>query len=143
MLKKTVKFKDFDGVEHSEDLYFHISKAAVLTAPDTVYNEIITIGRDLQEKGKYLQDVDEEVNQEDPFDKNNQLVADAIRTVARLVDRLVDLSYGIKSSDGLRFVKGPEVLVEFKASAAYDAFVEQMLTNQDEMIDFINKLLGS
>lgn len=144
MLKKTVKFKDFNGVERTEDLYFHVSKASVLTSSDGAYNEIMKIGLDLQERGKFLEDLKEEdLDQSDPFNKNSQLVAEAIRMVARLLDRLVDLSYGIRSSDGLRFVRDDKVLTDFKNSAVYDAFVEQMITNQDELIEFINQLLAT
>ncbi|GEM_PF-3424238 len=144
MLKKTVKFKDFNDVERTEDLYFHVSKASVLTSSDGAYNEIMKIGLDLQERGKFLEDLKEEdLDQSDPFNKNSQLVAEAIRMVARLLDRLVDLSYGIRSSDGLRFVRDDKVLTDFKNSAVYDAFVEQMITNQDELIEFINQLLAT
>lgn len=144
MLKKTVKFKDFNDVERTEDLYFHVSKASVLTSSDGAYNEIMKIGLDLQERGKFLEDLKEEdLDQSDPFNKNSQLVAEAIRMVARLLDRLVDLSYGIRSSDGLRFVRDDKVLTDFKNSAVYDAFVEQMIENQDELIEFINQLLAT
>ena len=143
MLKKTVKFKDFNGVERSEDLYFHISKASVLTSSNSVYNEIMSIGLELQERGKFLEDIEGEIDQNDPFSKNNQLIADSVRMVGRLIDRLIDLSYGIKSSDGLKFVKDPKVLEDFKNSAAYDAFVEQMVSNQEELVEFINQLLGT
>lgn len=143
MLKKTIKFKDFNGNERSEDLYFHVSKATVLTASDAVYNEIISIGEDLQEKGKFLQDIEGEANPKDPFNKNNQMLAEGIRMIARLLDRLVDLAYGKKSDDGSKFVKGPDVLKDFKNSAAYDAFVDQMITNYEEMIEFINQLLAN
>ena len=142
MLKKTIKFKDFNGVERSEDLYFHISKASVLKSSDTVYNEIISIGQTLQERGKFLEDLEEgDIDRTDPFNKNNQLIADSVRMIGRLLDRLIDLSYGIKSPDGLKFVKDPKVLNDFKNSMAYDAFVEHMVSNQEELVEFINQLL--
>ena len=81
------------------------------------------------------------INQENPFDQNNQVLAESIRMVARLLDRLIDLSYGKRSEDGLRFIKSKEVLDEFKSSIAYEAFIEQMLSNQEEMVEFINKLV--
>lgn len=142
MLKKTIKFKDFNGVERSEDLYFHISKTSVLVSSDESYNEIMQIGLDLQERGKFLEDFEGEIDQSDPFNKNSQLVAEAVRMVARLLDRLIDLSYGIRTSDGLHFVKDAKVLADFKNSAVYDAFVEQMIGNQEELIEFINQLLA-
>lgn len=143
MIKKTIKFKDYNGTERSEDLYFHISKASVLTSPDEIYKEIVSIGLDLQERSRFLSDIETELDPQNPFDKNTQLVADSVRMVARLLDRLVDLSYGKRSEDGLKFVKNEQVLTDFKNSAVYDSFVEQMIANQDEMIEFINQLLSN
>ena len=143
MIKKTIKFKDYNGTERSEDLYFHISKASVLTSPDEIYKEIVSIGLDLQERSRFLSDIETELDPQNPFDKNTQLVADSVRMVARLLDRLVDLSYGKRSEDGLKFVKNEQVLTDFKNSAVYDSFVEQMIANQDEIIEFINQLLSN
>lgn len=144
MLKKTIKFTDFNGKECSEDLYFHISKTTILTSSNAIYNEIMSIGLELQERGKFLEDVEEnDIDKSDPFNKNSQLVADSIRMIARLLDRLVDLAYGIKSEDGSKFIKNQQVREDFKNSAAYDAFVEQLIENQEEMIDFVNQLLAS
>lgn len=142
MLKKTVKYTDYNGGEHSEDIYFHVSKTSILTAPDSIYNEIIKIGQDLQQTGKFLENSEGTISDTDPFDKNNQAITDAVRMIARLLDRLVDLAYGKRSSDGMKFVKNEEVLAEFKSSALYDAFIEQMITNQEEMISFIKQLMS-
>lgn len=143
MLKKTVSFKDFNGVERSEDLYFHVSKRSILTASDAVYDEIIKIGQDLEERAKVLQAAESEIDENDPLSDNNLILAESVRMVARLLDRLVDLSYGERTQDGSRFVKSPEVLEKFKQSAVYDAFVEHMITHQDEMLSFIERLLQS
>ena len=143
MLKKTVTFEDFNGKQCSEDLYFHVSKAAMLTAPDQTYNEIMEIGKALQSRGEELQLLDDVVIDElDPFDEKSQMLAEGIRMVARLLDRLVDLAYGKKSEDGTRFIKNEKVLQEFKESAAYDAFVEELIMNHEEMLGFINQLVG-
>ena len=143
MLKKTVTFTDYNGKEQSADLYFHISKAAVLTAPDPAYKEIMVMAQDLQERGKYLTDIEGSINRDDPFDPNAQLVTEAVRIVAKLLDRLVDLAYGERSSDGSHFVKNETVLNNFKSSAAYEAFVEQMLMSKDDdLLNFINQLLA-
>jgi len=142
MLKKTVEFLDFNGVKCTTDLYFHVSKASVLTAPDPIYNEIIKLATEIQERSKFLQDIEEDQDAKlDPLSKKGQLLAESIRMVARLLDRLIDFSYGKKNDDGSKFIKGKEVLDEFKSSAAYDAFVEQLLGDPDQMIEFINKLL--
>lgn len=96
----------------------------------------------MQERGKFLEDLEEgDIDRTDPFNKNNQLIADSVRMIGRLLDRLIDLSYGIKSPVGLKFVKDPNVLNDFKNSMAYDAFVEHMVSNQEELVEFINQLL--
>lgn len=144
MLKKTIKYVDYNGVERTENLYFHVSKASVLTASNDVYGEIMKAANELQDRAKLLEGMEvSEINEENAFDPNNQVIAESIRMVARLLDRLVDLSYGKRSEDGLKFVKSKEVLDEFKSSMVYDAFIEQMLANQEEMIEFINKLVAN
>lgn len=144
MLKKTIKYVDYNGVERTENLYFHVSKASILTASNDVYSEIMNAANELQDRAKLLEGMEvTEVNEENAFDPNNQVLAESIRMVARLLDRLIDLSYGKRSEDGLKFVKSKEVLDEFKSSMAYDAFIEQMLANQEEMIEFINKLVAN
>lgn len=142
MLKKSVKYVDYNGVERTENLYFHVSKTSVLTAKDNVYGEIMNIAQALRDRGKLLEGMEvEAINEEDPFDPNNQVLAESIRMVARLLDRLVDLSYGKRSEDGQKFVKNEQVLEDLKASIAYEAFIEQMLSNPDELVEFINKLV--
>ena len=143
MLKKTIKFVDYNGVERTENLYFHVSKTSVLTSKDDIYNEIMGIASGLQDQAKLLEGIKEDqVNNENPFDPNNKIIADSARMVARLLDRLIDLSYGKRSEDGQKFAKSKEILDEFKSSAAYEAFIEHMISNQEEMIEFINKLVS-
>lgn len=143
MLKKTIKFVDYNGVERTENLYFHVSKTSVLTSKDDIYNEIMGIASGLQDQAKLLEGIKEDqVDNENPFDPNNKIIADSARMVARLLDRLIDLSYGKRSEDGQKFAKSKEILDEFKSSAAYEAFIEHMISNQEEMIEFINKLVS-
>ena len=142
MLKKTIKYVDYNGTERTDNLYFHISKTSVLTASNDTYNEIMKIAEHLQNRAKVLEGLDAQtINEENPFDPNNRVLAESIRMIAQLIDRLVDLSYGKRSDDGTKFIKNAQVLEDFKSSLAYEAFVEQMVSNPDEMIEFINKLV--
>ena len=107
-------------------------------------DDFLSLAQELQDRAKLLEGMEtQNINQENPFDQNNQVLAESIRMVARLLDRLIDLSYGKRSEDGLRFIKSKEVLDEFKSSIAYEAFIEQMLSNQEEMVEFINKLVAN
>lgn len=141
MIKHTVTYTDFNGIEKTKDLYFHLSKASVITSSDEVYNELIDMGEKLQDQGALLERTGGEFDETDPFSPKTQMVARSARMVGRLLDRLVDLAYGEKSEDGSRFLRGEEVISNFKQSAAYEAFVEGMLTNQDGMLKFIERLL--
>ena len=143
MLKKTIKYVDYNGTERTDNLYFHISKTSVLTASNDTYNEIMKIAEHLQNRAKVLEGLDAQtINEENPFDPNNRVLAESIRMIAQLIDRLVDLSYGKRSDDGTKFIKNAQVLEDFKSSLAYEAFVEQMVSNPDEMIEFINQLVA-
>lgn len=141
MIKKVVAYTDFNGVEKTKELYFHISKADILRAPDDVYDEIIELGKEITERAQVIQKLDVAPNDDDPFDRVNLMLADAARMIARLLDRLVDLSYGERSEDGSKFIKNKEVVEDFKSSEAYSAFLEHMITHQEEMLELINSLL--
>ena len=160
MLKCTVTYEDFNGKSCTEDLWFHVSKTAVLMAKDDIYNQIVNMGKELQEKAKLVEAIEKrtppqssnQTGQDAPVDpetffKDEQaladglVVAEAVRTMARLLDKLVDLAYGKRSPDGSRFIKNDEVLREWKESMAYDAFVEKMIYNPKEMQAFIETLM--
>ena len=80
MLKKTITYTDYDGVQRTEDFYFNLSKAEIAEM------ELSTAGG---------------------LDKTiNRIVAeqDGKRIIALFKD-LVLKSYGKKSDDGRRFIK--------------------------------------
>ena len=129
MLKKTIKYTDFNGVEQTDDLYFHISKTSALTATDEIYNDVINLGKELQAEAKILETMDGEPNFDDPLSEESQFFAKTVRNLAKLIDRLIDMAYGRRSEDGKRFIRSKEVLNEFKSSAVYEAFVGYMKEN--------------
>jgi len=152
MLKYPITFTDFNGNNHTEDLYFHVSKSSVVMANDDVYSTIINLGKDLQQKAKFVEGAQQALQKEASdnagkettgreFSQNSLTVADAIRSMARLLDKVLDLSYGIRTEDGLRFIQNEKVLEDWKQSVAYDALIDKLLTNPNEMIDFITRLM--
>ena len=50
-------------------------------------------------------------------------------------------SYGIRSDDGSRHDKSPELSQQFKNSAAYDEFFMGFIENQDTIVDFLKGVL--
>jgi len=157
MIKYPITYTDFNGNVHVDNLWFHISKTSVLTLQKNQYNEIIELGKELQQKAAFVEEAEKSLanrvvetggeiteatlKEEDPFNKDQIVVADAVRTIAQLLDKVVDLAYGERSDDGMRFVRTREVIDNFKQTVAYDAFVEKMLSDPNEMINFITKLM--
>ena len=152
MLKYPITFTDFNGNNHTEDLYFHVSTSSVVMANDDVYSTIINLGKDLQQKAKFVEEAQQALQKEASenagqktigreFSQNSLTVADAIRSMARLLDKVLDLSYGIRTEDGLRFIQNEKVLEDWKQSVAYDALIDKLLSNPNEMINFINLVM--
>lgn len=50
-------------------------------------------------------------------------------------------SYGIRSDDGSRHDKSPELAQQFKNSAAYDEFFMSFIENQDTIVEFLKGVL--
>lgn len=115
MLKKTVTYTDFNGVEVTEDLYFHLS-APEVTRLNAKY------GGDV---GEYVSEVSMELNQE--------------KMVAFLEDLILS-SYGVKSDDGKQFKKGAKIREDFEYSQAYAEIFVSILTEEGEAESFAESL---
>ena len=110
MLKETVKYLDFDGVEQTETLYFNINRMELI-AMQARYGK--------EDMAKYI----ERIVEEQDFAKIHDLLNDIILT-----------SYGKKSEDGKRFLKSEEIKEEFRTSLAYEALVESFFDDEGETL---------
>lgn len=100
MLKKNIKYTDFNGVEQEEDFYFNLSQAELTELEITHEGGF----------GEYLQRL---------IDSKNR------KTVVKTIKEVISLSYGIRSADGKSFLKTEEALVNFQGSNAYgELFLE-------------------
>lgn len=118
MYKKTIKFTDYNGVEKSEDHYFNLNKAELLTL-------------DLGTPGG-LQSKMETISQ-----------TEDVPQMLEFFEALIKKSYGVKTPDG-RFVKKPEDFENFRYSEAYSEFVTELLASQNSrqtVIDFITGIV--
>lgn len=106
MFKHTVQYKDFNGNDRKEDLYFHLSVPEVTRLQ-------AEIGKDIQD---YVQDL---VANQNP----NELLA--------FMEKMMLSSYGQKTSDGKSFFKTKEIRDAFEYSQAYAEIFEQMMLNPD------------
>jgi hypothetical protein len=116
VLKKTIKYKDFNGEDVSEDFLFHLSKAEL---------------------------VELEASHADGLAEAMQRIVDANDNKAIVAEfkKIILLSYGKKSMDGKRFVKNQTMRDEFESSEAYSTLFMELLTDTDAAIQFMNGII--
>lgn len=116
MLKKTIKYTDYNGVERSEDFFFNLTKAEIMEM------ELGTTGG-LAEKIQRIVDAQD---------------APAIIEVFKDV---ILKSYGEKSPDGKRFIKSKEIADAFVQTEAYSELFMELATDADAAAAFINGIV--
>lgn len=107
MIKKNLKYKNYNGDEVTGDFYFDISESELIMMHwsergglDKYYERIIA-------------------------EEDNRKILAAFR-------ELVDISYGVRSLDGKDFEKTPEHLLKFKSSGAYNQLLLEFFTQDEE-----------
>ena len=119
MLKKTVKYEDFDGNTREETLYFFISKTELTEM------ELKTPGG----FAKKLEGISKSENGAEIMETFKDIILAA---------------YGEKSEDGRSFIKkrnGVRLADEFEQSFAFDALFSELITNPDKASAFINGIM--
>ena len=118
MLKKTVTYTDYNGIERTEAFYFHYTEAETL---------------------------DMEMSTEGGFAERIQKIIDAKDQVSlmKLIKKFVIDAYGIKSEDGKRFIKNDKVKTEFLESPAYSKIWMELVMDDEVAADFVNNVIPS
>ena len=125
MLKKTITYTDFNGNEVTDDFYFNLTKAEVAEM-EVSASTLDTDGQVTGGMQKMLNDV----------------VSSG--SGARIIEVFKDIlarSYGVKSEDGKRFIKSPELYKEFTETAAYSEFFISLLSEPEAAADFIQAIM--
>lgn len=116
MIKKTVKYTDYNGIERTENCYFNITKSEAM---------------EMQfESGGNLPDILQKM-----IDEKDQV------KLGRMFKDLIVKTYGIKSDDGKRFIKSKEISEAFEQTPAYDEIYMDLLTHEDHAIAFVKGIL--
>ena len=116
MLKKNIKYVDYDGNERTEDFYFNLNKAEVIELQlGTVGGLTKTLEKIVQEK-------------------------DASRII-EYFKTLILKAYGEKSADGRRFIKSQELRDAFKQTEAYSELFMELASNAQMAAEFVNGVL--
>ena len=113
MLKKTIKYTDYDGNEREEDFYFNLSKAEVTEM-------------ELSKEGgmsEYIKKISAAQNAPE---------------LIKLFKEIITKSYGEKSLDGKRFIKNKELTEAFIQTEAYSELFIELASNADAASAFIN-----
>lgn len=113
MIKKTIKYMDYDGNERTEDFYFNLNKAEI---------------------------AEMEHSESGGLDKMIERVI-AEQDKKRIIEIFKDLllrSYGKKSPDGRRFIKTQELRDEFVQTEAYSELFMELATDADAAAAFVN-----
>lgn len=116
MIKKTFTYTDFNGVERTDECWFHLSKAEIMEM------EMSTVGGLTTMINKIV------ATQDAP-------------SMFRIVKELVLKAYGEKSADGRRFVKSPELSEAFSQTEAYSQLIMEFMTDAEAAAKFINGIV--
>lgn len=116
MLKKTIKYIDYDGLERTETHYFGLNKSELTDMQ-------VSVDGGMEKLLKKIVD-----------SKDGKGIMDGFKMVIRK-------SYGIKSDDGRRFIKSEQLSNEFFQTAAYEALFEELITDAKAGSAFINGIL--
>lgn len=116
MLKKTVTYTDFNGIDQTEDLYFNLNNIELMKLKDKI--------------PEWEKNISTETITKQDFDK----LLDAFQA-------FIILSFGIKSEDGRRFIKSDEIKNEFEQSAAFESLFDEFLEDPAKFTDFLIGIL--
>lgn len=118
MLKKTITYVDYNGVERTEDFYFNLNKAETLG---------YLIGFD----GGIENFIAKVIKEEDG------------KKLWNLWSDFILRCYGEKSSDGRRFIKSKELSEAFMQTEAYNNLMMELISdNGDKNAKFVNAVVA-
>ena len=122
MLKKTISYDDYNGVQRTEDFYFNLSEAELTEM------ELSTEGG-LQET------------------LNRIVAAKDMPSLVKIFKELIFKSYGEKSPDGKQFVKvdknGVPLSVAFSQTEAYSLLFMELASDAKAAAEFANGVIPS
>lgn len=117
MLKKTVTYTDYNGIERTEDFYFNLTKAEIMEM------ELTTSGGLAEMITKIVEAKDGPA-------------------IIKVFKDLVLKAYGEKSPDGRRFIKSVEIADAFSQTEAYSQIFMELATDADAAAAFVNGIIN-
>ena len=112
MLKKTITYEDYNGVERKEDHYFNLTKSEIVKMEGGV-------------TGGYLEMLKRIINTNDT------------PALMNVFEDLIRMSYGVKTPDGRGFDKNPAHFEAFKMTLAYDQLFLELFGDAEKLSAFV------
>jgi hypothetical protein len=116
MIKKTIKYTDFNGNERTEDFYFNLNKAEIMKMEMSITGGL----------AEMIQRI---------------VQAQDTPAIIKIFEDLIQQSYGVKTPDGRGFVKRKEDLDSFIATEAYSELFMELATNAEAASEFVNGIV--
>lgn len=116
MLKKVIKYVDFDGNPREETFLFNLTKAEIMEL-------------ELSYSGGLVQKINKMVETKD------------VPLIIALFKEIILMSYGEKSPDGKRFVKSKELSEGFSQTEAYSELFMELAASTESITAFINAII--
>lgn len=120
MIKETITYVDYNGLQRTEDFYFHLSEAEVAEM------ELSTDGG----MAEMIQRI---------------VAANDIPSVIKIFKDMIMKAYGQKSLDGKRFIKiddnGRKLANDFAQTEAYSQLFMKLATDSDAAARFVNGIM--
>lgn len=115
MLKKVIKYTDFNGVEREEAFYFNLNEAEMMEL-------------EMGTTGGYAEFIVNVIQTKDQ------------KALIKLFKDFILKAYGEKTPDGKYLMKSDEISAKFACTNAYSVLFMELATNADAATDFINGL---
>ena len=116
MLKKTITYTDYNENKRTEDFYFHLTKAEITEME-------MSIDGGLQQSLQKIVDT-----------QNAPAIISEFK-------KIVLKAYGVKSDDGRRFIKTPEVKAAFAETEAYSIMFMSLFTDANAAAEFVRGVM--
>lgn len=116
MIKETITYTDYNGVERTEDFYFNLTKAELMEM-------------EMSETGGLSETIQKIINAKD------------VPAIVGIFKDLVLRAYGEKSPDGRRFIKSDELRKSFEQTEAYSELFMKLATDADKASEFMNGIV--
>lgn len=116
MLKRTIKYTDYNGVDREEDFYFNFTEAELMEL-------------EMSKSGGLAENI------------RRIVAAQDAPAIIKVFKELVLSAYGEKSPDGKQFIKSEELRKKFSETPAYSILFMELATDENKAADFINAVV--